>query len=114
MKIYAMGVLQMRDGSCKNDRLWALYKTFEDAERAVLTNEGDIFECYYNYAMIEEYELITPKNQSEYIGPRYNSFQKQWWYATKYLNENIETEYYPLVEKCESPFLPNTIHTWIG
>lgn len=114
MKIYAMGVLQMRNGSCKNERLWALYKTFEDAQRAVLSNEGDIFECYYNYAMIEEIELIESKSSNEYIGPQYNSFQKQWWYTTKYLEDNIPFEYYCLVEKIESPFPSNTIYTWVG
>lgn len=63
-------------------RLWHFFANFEDAEACVLGNKGDIFESYYNVALIEEHYVIDP------IDPPPPEFDwlvaKQWWYKVDY------------------------------
>ena len=65
-----------------DSRRWGWYETLEDAEKVVLENESNIFENYYDYAVIEEMPegaLACSKNE--------------WWYL--YKND--------MVSKCKKP-----------
>lgn len=53
--IYIVTTLVVReDGSRKSRRTWGWHPTLADARHAVSTNDADIFENDYNYAVIEE------------------------------------------------------------
>lgn len=96
-KIYAVGVMQLDfdTGRTASKRLWYFYKNFEDAERGILENHSDIFEYYYNVALIEEHILIDGEGSDS---DTFGNWQ-QWWYQATYLEtgdgdlkiERIET-----------------------
>lgn len=69
------------------------FETFKRAERAVLKNEGDIFERgYYNHAVIEEY------------GPGlyyYSAADKSRWFSAKYRKNGDQS--HPKVAKINKP-----------
>jgi hypothetical protein len=45
------------NASPPRSRCWGFFFKFEDAEKSVLNNWTDMFECgYYDYAVIEEFE----------------------------------------------------------
>lgn len=47
-------------------RCWGWYNTFESAERAVLENHTDIYEYFYDHAVIEEVpEGVCPVHTKE-------------------------------------------------
>lgn len=61
----------------RNQRTWGWFPTFEEAEKAVLSNATDMFECnYYNLAVIEEVEsgLIAHVVQEKWYKAVYSSF----------------------------------------
>lgn len=61
-----------------DSRTWGWYPTFESAEQAVLSNEGDAFEAgYYKDAVIEE----VPAGMMPII-------EKSWWYRAEYKKDN--------------------------
>ena len=49
--IYTVTVIADLNGSSR--RVWGYTLGFEEAEKAILNNTGDLFECYYQYAVIE-------------------------------------------------------------
>ena len=112
-KVYAVGTLQIRevnkeDYSIKSDHLCALYARFEDAEKAVLENRGDIFENYYNYALIEETWVIdhsVPNEEAKNWFP-----PKEWWYKASWDDEGEIT-----IEKTTKPeSLDRVVFFWTG
>ena len=113
-KVYATGVLKIQevskeDYSIKSDHLCVLYGRFEDAEKAILENKGDMFEHYYNYALIEETWVIDHSVPSD--GTKENWFPPQeWWYKASY-DEEGECH----VEKCDKPeSLDRVVYFWTG
>ena len=75
-----------RDGK-SNIRCWGYYFTFNEAERVILNNDTDIFECgYYTYAVIEE---IRPGLLIRQRG--------EWWYRYKRINSKDK------ISKCKKP-----------
>lgn len=111
-KIYALGTLKIQevskdDYSIKGDHLCTLYAKFEDAEKAILENKGDIFENYYNYALIEETWVIdhsVPTDTKDWFPP------KEWWYKATWDDEG-EIK----IEKCEKPeSLDRIVYFWTG
>lgn len=53
--VYLVTAMVVRDdGSRKSRRTWGWHPTLADAKYAIHTNDGDIFENDYNYAVIEE------------------------------------------------------------
>jgi hypothetical protein len=77
-KVYAVGALKVDLSEnprnfIKDQRLWYLFDNFEQAEHCVLNNQSDIFECYYNLALIEEISVIGDSSEPW-------SIPKQWWY----------------------------------
>lgn len=118
MKIYALGCLQLDTLSkaaypIKSERLWHLYAKFEDAEKCVLENRGDIFECNYNYALIEEIwvidhsETLTEEEKKNWFPP------KEWWYFADY-NHGHE-EYEPVIKQVDKPkCLEKIVYFWVG
>lgn len=97
MKIYAVGVMQvdLSTGRITTKRLWYFFQSFQDAEKCVLENHSDIFEYYYNIALIEEHTLISP-GDPEAIVETY----AQWWYqATYYDHESGDLR----IEQIEAP-----------
>ena len=43
--------------SVSSRRCWGFFGSFEDAECAVLENDADIYECEYEYMVIEDYRM---------------------------------------------------------
>lgn len=117
MKVYSVGVIQadLSDNAgkfIKEQRLWYLFKNFEDAEKCVLENHGDIFECDYDYAVIEEtyvHDYSNPAKDGElaYV-------PEQWWYHAEYSTTNRwETD--PIICKVNRPkCMENVCYIWIG
>lgn len=62
--IYAVGTLfidyneNLKYLNVKDKRLWYLFKNLDEAKSCILNNSSDIFEYYYNYALIERCYLI--------------------------------------------------------
>ena len=119
MKVFAMGVLLL-DLSPEPrkliiaSRLWGLYLHFEDAEKAVINNLGDIFENYYNVACIEEHGLINyqePKDSARLFEGEYQ-VPKQWWYKSSFAGSNN-----PIIISMGEKIpvgMENTSNIWIG
>ena len=103
-KIYAVGALNISlpQYSVKDTRLWVLIDNFESAELTVLSNCGDFFEGYYNYALIEEIEV----NSTVSI---HTKLPKQWWYQAKYVEDDM------IVSRIEMPpEFKHISHWWVG
>jgi hypothetical protein len=114
-KVYAVGVIKydkLENASyffIKNQRLWALFSKFEDAEQCVLENRGDLFEFYYNLACIEEINIIDYSNK-ENEAP---STPKQWWYKITFFSGGDHND--DVVEKIEQPeWMKNICNVWVG
>ena len=43
--------------STSNTRCWGFFDDFAEAEQAVLVNDGDIYECEYQYMVIEGHKM---------------------------------------------------------
>lgn len=116
MKVYAVGCLQIDTNpeakqTIKQRRLWHLFANFEDAEKAVLENGGDMFERYYNFACIEETYVIDPTSKEEafYV-------PKEWWYFADYSKSNDQENWYDtVVTACDKPkCLDRVVCFWVG
>jgi len=110
-KVYAVGVLLLdlsvnAQRIIQSKRLWYLYSKFEDAEACVLENKSDIFEFYYNCALIEEVYVIPVDPNDMAPMPR------QWWYAAEYSDLSNDG---PIIFKTDVPksFL-SICSFWIG
>ena len=54
-KIYTITSISLSEkGEMTHDRCWGFFFDFNDAEQAVLSNDGDLYECSYNFVVIEE------------------------------------------------------------
>ena len=73
----------------KTSRVWGFEMSLEEADRVVLSNQSDLFEFYYQYAVIEEVPAGVPAWGD---GPL-----RTWWYKGTYRDGRC----YP--EKCECP-----------
>lgn len=123
MKVYALGVMQIEyDHRSKDDaepsfirkseRLWAIFADFEQAEKAMLENYGDLFEFSYNVGLIEEvYVWGTPDPDASRISER------RWWYHAQY-TPNPEAPFGmdgPVVTKMECPIqYERVVNFWVG
>jgi hypothetical protein len=114
-KVYALGVMQIdlsdspNNQTIKHSRLWALCDSFEYAEKCILENRGDIFEYYYNVALIEEIGLVSENADQKQL---LYSPPKQWWYRADYGN-NIERN--PIVRSMDAPSAMHGIcNFWVG
>src|SRR5437868_15463194 len=108
-KVYAVGVMQLDTSENakrpkKSERLWHLFANLEEAQECVLQNRGDLFEYYYNYALIEETYVIDktdPPQEGEFAG-----LPREWWYHADYsINTPDERTGWsePVVTACEKP-----------
>lgn len=55
-------ITAMRDQSApqwSRQRCWGFFDDFNEAEQAVLSNDGDIYECEYEYVVLEEHHMGT-------------------------------------------------------
>lgn len=117
MKIYSVGVIKADTSEnarsfIKDQRLWYLYSKFEDAEKCVLENHSDIFEYYYNYAVIEETYVHDYTNPPEAVDTYY--LPKQHWYFADFSSEGNRSPY-PLITKVETPkCMENICCIWVG
>lgn len=114
--VYAVGVMQL-DTSDKNkyakkdERLWHLFAKLEEAQECVLQNRGDLFEYYYNYALIEEIYVIdkteTPKEGESY------GFPREWWYFADF--SQMDEEKNPKITEVPKPeCFDRTVYFWVG
>lgn len=121
-KVYAIGTMlidlsEKSVNRIKASRLWTLYHDFDEAEKVVMENAGDIFEYYYNVALIEEIGVIDkndpPQPGEEHLwGP-----PRQWWYRAEYNSsgEDGDRGREPYVNKMDVPEnLKNVCYFWVG
>jgi hypothetical protein len=120
-KVYAIGTMlidlsEKSANRIKSRRLWTLYQDFDEAEKVVLENAGDIFEYYYNVALIEEIGIIDkndpPQPGQEHLwGP-----PRQWWYRAEYTTSaDGEQSRNPVITKMEVPEnFKNVCYFWVG
>lgn len=117
-KVYALGVMQIdtspnANRTIKSDHLAGLYAHFEEAERAVLENRGDMFEYYYNYALIEEtyvIDPIDPPKEGEHLDT-----PREWWYFADHSKSSEDNDFNPEISACQKPkCLENLVYFWIG
>lgn len=107
-KVYAVGCLEI-DFSEKakklflDQRLWYLFSDFISAEKFILKNNLNIFENNFNFAVIEEIELVGESSFCLEV-------PKQWWYSpTRQYQEVIS------VEATEAPpCVKNISYIWVG
>lgn len=120
IKVYAVGVIKAnltnpQESFIKNSRLWFISSSFEYAESAILTNSGDLFEYYYNLALIEEIILagtIDKDNDPPEV-VHYYPTPTQWWYKATYSDE--PTEHNPVVTSIAKPeVIENIVCFWVG
>ncbi len=71
-------------------RLWGYELTFEEAEKKVLENFSDLFECYYTHAVIEQVSPGVPACPDDGDPPPV-------WYRV----ENYSPEV--VVKRCDPP-----------
>jgi hypothetical protein len=72
-KIYVLSVFKFDP---HRSRVWGWFSEFDDAETAVLENEGDIYECgYYDVALIECYSegVLSDIPEETWYNARYDS-----------------------------------------
>lgn len=106
--VFAVGVIKANlsessDRFVLDSRLWYLFSSFEHAERCVLENETDIFENYYNLALIEEISILDKK-------PIWQA-PKQWWYRAQYVDDYSTCS----VEQIDAPQrAENVVCFWVG
>ena len=101
----------------KHQRLWGFFTNFKDAERSVLENRSEnhsnIFEYYYNIALIEEYYVYDSSDDSE-IHISLNT-PTQWWYQATYYPEPNDRLINPTICKIEQPkCFSHTCNFWAG
>jgi hypothetical protein len=109
--IYAVGTLKadLTPGA-KNfiidQRLWFLSSSFELAQKSVLENEGDIFESYYNLALIEEVSVQGVTSLPFIVSP-------QWWYKASF---DVVTPLDPIsiVSIPKPQCVENVYSFWVG
>lgn len=66
---------------------YGLFKTAEDACRAIERNDGDMFEYFFTYAVVEKYEV------GAYPKPK----EIQWYKLIEYKDRKA------IIEKCDRP-----------
>ncbi len=88
-------------GTWGSHRAWGWHPTREDAWEAVLGNDGDMFECDFNYAVVEEFPPGTLAETA-----------RRWWFkATRTVPGMSVTD----VEPCdELPGFSRTINFGLG
>lgn len=90
-KLYTVTSIHIKDTISKsysNDlRTPGIFTSFEDAEKAVLENNLDWIEHFYNYAVIEEIDIGM-----------YPTSLNQYWY---YVKGNPESDY--VISSCDPP-----------
>ncbi len=92
-QIYLVTVLTDHERKRKGgptSRLWGWYPTFDEAEKSILENHGDLFECLYDYAVIES---LAPGVQ------RIAKVEK--WYKADW--EHRTGPNHPTIAPCEAP-----------
>ena len=100
-------------GVIKQRRLWGFFANFKDAEESVLKNHSDIFEYYYNVALIEEHYVYDSTEKSE--TPIAWDVPTQWWYEATYYPEPTNQLQNPSVRKIEQPtFFKHVCNFWAG
>lgn len=120
-KVYALGVMKIEESprfhnTIKDSRLWSLYAKFEDAEEAVLKNYGDIFEYYYNYALIEEVWVHDPSDMPTEEESKKLFLPQEWWYKAEHFVEDPAFDNSIIsVSKTEKPAsLEKIVFFWVG
>jgi hypothetical protein len=112
-KVYAVGVMQIDltkpHPLSKSQRLRHFFAHFEDAERCVLQNLGDMFENYYNIALIEEHWVYDPQ---DIVDPLIVA--QQWWYQAQFF-ENSQDPDDIYISKIDPPAtLQGICNYWAG
>lgn len=100
-KIYGVGCFKLDLNNklkpISSEYLQGLYTSFEEAEKAVLTNRGDMVEYYYNMIIIEDMYLQ---------GEGYDEYKRRQthWYKVEFIGAAIGPfGKEPIITKSEQP-----------
>lgn len=109
-KIYGVGCFQLdlKDEykPIKAQYIQGLYTSFEEAEKAVLTNYGDMVEYYYNMIIIEDMHL-----HGEGDDP-YTRRQTHWYKAE--FTKPVVHGHEPVITKTEQPEIFRHCYHFLG
>jgi hypothetical protein len=115
MIIFALGVFKIKNvngrvesGNIQHRRLWMMTTEFKDAEECVLQNQGDIFENDYNFALIEDVNVLEPNVPSG----TYATVPKQWWYQANRKDDSDEIVSIVHINAPED--FEGICHWWVG
>lgn len=86
----------------KNKRTWGWHPTYEDAAVAVVTNDGDIFECDYNLALIEETHAGSLGGVLD---------ENRWWFSA---DRDVEGRLSTVTECAEPSWARNVVGYGFG
>ncbi len=106
-KIYGVGCMQLDLESeykpIQNKYLQGLYTSFEEAEKAVLNNAGDMIEYYYNMIIIEDMYLCGEGDD------KYERRQTHW-YKVEFIGP-VKGPFgpEPVITKIETPAICKSI-----
>lgn len=105
-KVYAVGTLKCNTNPTatrfvEESRLWYLMSSLQNAEQTILHNDGDLFEDYFNFGLIEEVILADTQRNAGYIVPN------QYWFY-----RDPTTEIITAVEKPK--VIENIVCFWVG
>jgi hypothetical protein len=115
-KVYAVGVFQLDTSENarrpkKSERLWHLFANLEEAQEAVLKNRGDLFEYYYNYALIEEVYVIDKNDQPK--AGEFAGFPREWWYFADF--SQMDEDKNPKITEVSKPeCFAQVVYFWVG
>lgn len=117
-KVYALGVMQLDTSEnprrlFKDRRLWHLFANLEEAQECVLNNRGDLFEYYYNYALIEEVYVIDKNDPLKEGDWSQDGFPREWWYHADF--NKMDEEKNPTITEVGKPeCFDKTVYFWVG
>jgi len=93
-RIFVIHTIFIENGELKRQCAWGYYFDYISAEKAVLENHTDIYECgYYNYAVIAE---LKPGTVARIV-----NFKSQKWFIVEYKENDPD----PKVTPCKNPLI---------
>ncbi len=87
--IYTVTVVRVNGLDDRVKRCWGWFRNRSDAVACVKTNDGDIFEEFYQYAVIEE---MTEGSMADLL--------REWWYRAYF---DTEDAFRPRVVRIKKP-----------
>lgn len=93
--IFTVTAVRVQHNGMLEDRCYGWYPTFVEAEEAVFSNEGDLFEDLYEHAVIEK----VPPGICARMFSEDDRKPEEWWYRVRSRTRDDIV----MVEPCSKP-----------